>query len=80
MLKRSILKNLSGIFACYADTERKQQQEVCICILAGASLKPVALGTWFKFSRPSCQGSVEGYIMAETSSKIVKICKYVFVG
>lgn len=46
----------------------------------GLSLKPVTLGTWFKFFWPSCQGNVEGYIMAETSSKIVKICRYVFVG
>lgn len=46
----------------------------------GPSLKPVALGTSFKFSWPRCQGSVEGYIMAETSSKMVKICRYVFVG
>lgn len=46
----------------------------------GPSLKPVALGTSFKFARPSCQSSVEGYIMAETSSKMAKICRYVFVG
>lgn len=43
----------------------------------GPSLKPVALGTWFKFSWPSCQGSVEGYIMAETSSKMGKMCRCV---
>lgn len=46
----------------------------------GPSLKPVSLGTWFKFSWPSCQGSVEGYIMAETSSKMGRMCRYVLGG
>lgn len=47
---------------------------------SGSSPKPIARGTEFKFFWSSCQGSAEGYIMAETNSKMVKICRYVLVG